>query len=175
MPKDWAEDQDRRRTCGVPENVTFLEEWKIALALIDSALASGKPRVPVLADAGYGDATEFRDGLTDRNLLYVVGIKKDTTVWPPGTGPLPPESNTGKRGTVPKLLRHDKDHQPVSALDLARSLDPSSFTDVEWREGTKGGMTSRFAAVRVRRGGSRRPAGFCNAVVLGTRVVKARS
>lgn len=150
LTKEWAEDMDRRRKCGVPDDVVFQEKWKISLALIDGALATGKPAVPVLADAGYGDTTDFRDGLTDRELLYVVGIHKDTGVWPPGTGPLPPESNTGKRGPVPKRLRRDKDHQPVSVQDLARSLDPSAFTDVAWREGTKGEMVSRFAAVRVR-------------------------
>lgn len=150
LPKDWAEDQDRRGKCGVPEDVAFLEKWRIALLLIDDALATGKPRTNVLADAGYGDATEFRDGLTARNLPYVVGIKKDTTVWPPGKGPLPPESNTGKRGTVPKRLRRDKNHQPVSALEVAKSLAPSDFANLTWREGTKGEMTSRFAAVRVR-------------------------
>ena len=150
LTKEWAEDMDRRQKCGVPEDVAFQEKWKIALSLIDDALATGKPAVPVLADAGYGDTTDFRDGLTDRDLLYVVGIHKDTSVWPPGTGPLPPGSNTGKRGTVPKRIRRDKDHQPVSAQDLARSIAPSAFTDVAWREGTKGEMVSRFAAVRVR-------------------------
>ncbi len=150
LPKDWAEDMERRRKCGVPDDIEFQEKWKIGLSLIDEALATGKPRVPVLADAGYGDTTDFRDGLTDRELLYVVGIHKDTSVWPPGTGPLPPESNTGKRGTVPKLLRRDKDHQPVSVLALATSLGPEAFTEIIWREGTKGEMDSRFAAVRVR-------------------------
>jgi SRSO17 transposase len=150
LTKEWAEDMDRRRKCGVPDDVAFQEKWKISLALIDGALATGKPAVPVLADAGYGDVTEFRDGLTDRGLPYVVGIKKDTTVWPPGKGPLPPESHTGKRGTVPKLLRRDKDHQPVSILELARSLESTAFTEVAWREGTKGEMVSRFAAIRVR-------------------------
>lgn len=150
LPKEWAEDQERRRKCGVPDDVDFLVKWKIGLSLIDDALASGKPRVPVLADAGYGDTTAFRDGLTDRGLSYVVGIGKETSVWAPGTGPLPPAPRTGKRGQPPKCLRRDEDHQPVSVLDLASQLEPSGFTDVVWREGTKGEMVSRFAAIRVR-------------------------
>lgn len=150
LTQEWAEDIDRRRKCGVPDDVEFQEKWKIGLSLVDEAFATGKPRVPVLADAGYGDTTDFRDGLTARGLRYVVGIHKETSVWPPGTGPVPPESNTGRRGTVPKRLRRDKDNQPVSALDLAKGLDPTEYAEITWREGTKGEMTSRFAAVRVR-------------------------
>ncbi len=149
LPKDWAEDPDRRQKCGVPEKIEFQEKWKIALMLVDDALASGKPRVPVLADAGYGDATDFRDGLTGRHLPYIVGVKKDTTVWEPGKGPLPPEPRTGKRGQPQKCLRRDEDHQPLPIVDIARGLDPSDFTEVVWREGTKCEMQSRFAAVRV--------------------------
>jgi SRSO17 transposase len=150
LTKEWAEDMDRRRKCGVPDDVAFQEKWQIGLSLIDEALASGKPRVQVLADAGYGDTTDFRDGLTTRELPYVVGVHKETSVWPPGTGPLPPKSDTGKRGTVPKRLRRDNDHQPISALDLAKCLDSTEYAEITWREGTKGEMTSRFAAVRVR-------------------------
>jgi len=47
-------------------------------------------------------------------------------------------------------LRRDDDHQPVSGLDLARSLSDDAWETVTWREGTDGAKTSRFVAVRVR-------------------------
>lgn len=47
------------------------------------------PTTPVLADAGYGTDTQFRDGLTELGLLYVVGIMSSVGVWKPGQAPLP--------------------------------------------------------------------------------------
>jgi SRSO17 transposase len=53
-------------------------------------------------------------------------------------------------GRPPRLLRRDKDHQPVSVKELARSLTARSWTSVTWRQGTRQKLRSRFAAVRVR-------------------------
>lgn len=151
LPESWANDMERRKKAKVPEDVRFQTKWQIALDLIDQALESGKPRAPVVADAGYGDTTDFRQGLTDRKLLYVVGIKGETTVWKPGTGPLrPPHKAPGTRGRQATLLRRDETHKPVAALALALGLPAGDWQDVAWREGTKEPLTSRFAAVRVR-------------------------
>jgi SRSO17 transposase len=38
----------------------------------------------VLVDAGYGDETAFRDGVTELGLLYSVGVRPDSSVWGPG-------------------------------------------------------------------------------------------
>ena len=53
-------------------------------------------------------------------------------------------------GRPPKLLRRDKQHQPISVKQLAESLAASSWENVSWREGTKQRLRSRFAAQRVR-------------------------
>jgi SRSO17 transposase len=37
-----------------------------------------------LADAGYGNDTDFRDGITEIGLAYAVGIQSSTSPWPPG-------------------------------------------------------------------------------------------
>ena len=149
LPKDWANDGERRRKAGVPPAIRFQKKWEIALDLIDHALASGKPRAPVAADAGYGDVTEFREGLTARQLPYIVGVKSTVSVWPPGHQPLPPKPHRGP-GRPSTSLRRDADHQPLTTLDLAKSLPPEAFQQVAWREGTRGTMRSRFAAVQVR-------------------------
>jgi SRSO17 transposase len=150
LPKTWAADPERRVEAGVPSDVVFLEKWRIALDEIDDLLAADVPPAPVVADAGYGDTTQFRDALTERGFSYVVGIKGETTVWPPGKGPLPPKPRSGGRGRPQKVLRRDEEHQPVTAHALAETLPSKAWKLVRWREGTKGTMTSRFAAVRVR-------------------------
>ena len=35
LPRDWAEDRDRCRACGIPDDVVHRPKWKIALALDD--------------------------------------------------------------------------------------------------------------------------------------------
>lgn len=149
LPEAWAADGERRAAAGVPEEVVFLEKWRIALEEIDRLLAEELPPAPVVADAGYGDVTEFRDELTARGFSYVVGVKKTTTVWPPGEEPLPPRRRS-KMGRPPTLLRRDEDHKPVSVRALADWLGDEVWETVPWREGTKGTLRSRFARARVR-------------------------
>src|SRR6266849_1764959 len=88
LPESWA--RGRRRAVGVPEAVSFQPKWQIALGQIQTLQGEGLPQAPVVADAGYGDTTAFRDALTSAGLPYVVGVKGETTAWPPGAGPRPP-------------------------------------------------------------------------------------
>ena len=149
LPEVWAGDPARRRKAGVPEDIAFQTKPQIALAQMRAALLAGVPSAVVLADAGYGVDTEFRDGITELGLPYVVGIQSSTTLWPPGQEPLPPKPWSG-RGRRPTRLRHDDDHHPVSAKDLAFGLPNKTFRRVTWREGSNTKLASRFAAVRVR-------------------------
>ena len=132
-----------------PRSLSLRRNGEFALAQIDQMLADDLPQAPVVADAGYGSNTEFREGLTTRGLAYAVGIMRDTTVWPPGQGPITPLPSGG-RGRPAKRLRRDPAHQPVAVRALARQLDRANWQLVRWREGTKGVMQSRFALTSVR-------------------------
>jgi SRSO17 transposase len=149
IPDTWAKDGPRRAAVGVPKEVKFKTKWQIAVDQVEQLLADGVAAAPVLADAGYGDTTEFRERITALQLPYAVGVKPETTVWPPGMQPLPPESPKG-RGRPAKRLRRTEVHHPVAVSRLAAELPPKAWREVRWREGTRGTMKSRFAAVRVR-------------------------
>src|SRR5690242_11211182 len=149
LPEAWAADPARRATAGVPEEIEFRTKPSIALDQIGQALAAGVPPGGVVTDAGYGNDTGFRDGITARGLPYVAGILGTTSLWPPGAGPLPPARRSGK-GRPPKRLRRDPEHRPLAAERLAAGLPASAWRTVTWREGTAGPLGSRFAAVRVR-------------------------
>ena len=149
LPQSWTDDPQRCKTAGVPADVRFATKPQISLAQIRQAKQAGLPGDVVAADAGYGDDTDYRHGITELGLLYVVGIKPGTTVWGPGTGPLPPKPWSG-RGTKPTRLRRDETASPVSVKALALSLKPSQWRQLTWREGTNTKLSSRFAAVRVR-------------------------
>jgi len=149
LPKEWAEDSERREKAEVPEEVEFQTKPAIALDQVRAAVAANLDRGVVLADAAYGINTEFRDGLTKLNLQYVMGVQSSMTVWEPGKQPLPAKPR-GITGRPPRLLQRSTDHQPVSVKQLAMSLEPTAFREITWREGTDRKLQSRFAAVRVR-------------------------
>ena len=149
LPQPWADDPIRRARAGVPDEVVFQTKPQIALVHIRAAIQAGVPKAPVLADAGYGIDTAFRDGITELGLAYVVGIQSHTSLWPPGTGPLPPKP-WGGRGRPPSLVRRDADHAPIPAKALAASLPRRAWRRLTWREGSNATLAGRFAAVRVR-------------------------
>ena len=102
LPKEWAEDAKRREKAEVPEEVEFQTKPEIALDQIRAAVAANLDRGVVLADAAYGINTEFRDGLTELGLQYVVGVPSSMTVWEPGKQPLPAKPR-GRMGRPPHI------------------------------------------------------------------------
>lgn len=144
LPEEWLEEK-RRQKAGIPKEVMFQPKWALALALIDRSLAWGVPRGVIVADVGYGNTTKFRTGLAQRELLFVVGVQSTTTVWVD-------LANLG----APSLERPDlSGWKPsdmgaaLSAAEVSQSWPQERWQRVTWREGTKGPMTSRFAAARV--------------------------
>ena len=149
LPKNWADDKVRRRAGGVPDDIVFATKPDIALEQMRQAIAAGVSMGVVLADAGYGDETAFRDGITQLGMYYAVGIRPGTTVWAPGTAALPPKAWSG-RGIRPTKLRRQPGNEPLSVKALAMALPENAWHKVTWREGTNTELSSRFAGVRVR-------------------------
>ncbi len=150
LPEVWCQDTKRCRQAGVPEGIGFQTKPEIALEQIRQAMERQVPVGVILADAGYGKGTQFRSALTQLGLQYIVGIESNATVWEPGQQPLPAAPRKPGRGAPPKRLRRAPDHQPLSARQLALGLPPSAWKDIGWRQGNRGILRSRFAAVRVR-------------------------
>jgi len=149
LPVDWATDSRRRRKSGVPETISFKTKPEIALEQIDAACKAGLPRGVVLMDAGYGCNTKLRTAISALALRYVAGILPNTSVWAPGTEPLPPKKWSGC-GRPPKLIRRDGKHRPLSVKELALGLPKRAWRIITWREGASAQLSSRFARVRVR-------------------------
>src|SRR6202043_3136042 len=150
LPEAWASDAARRSKTGVPEEIAFKTKPEIALEQIRAACAAGLPCGVVLMDAGYGTHSDLRTAVTALELPYVAGILSNTTVWAPGTRPLPPKAWKPGHGRPTKRLRRDAAHQPVKVKDLAFSLPAKAWRTITWREGTNVPLRSRFARLRVR-------------------------
>lgn len=149
LPEAWCADEQRRAQAKVPHATEFQRKWEIALSLLDAARENAGPTLPVLADAGYGDCRDFREGLRTRGLKYVVGVSSQTSVWRPATtlevirrdGPGRPRKRAeATDGSEPVLIE-------VLAQEL---LAAGQFKRICWRMGTKGPLEAEFAAVRVR-------------------------
>ena len=149
LPEIWAQDRTRRKETGIPQEISFATKPTIALQQIRQAVEEQVTTAPVLADAAYGNDNRFREGLTELRLAYVVGVQATTTVWRHGEAPLSAKRWKGL-GRPPKLLRRDKQHQPISVKQVAESLATSAWKNASWREGTKQKLRSRFAVLRVR-------------------------
>jgi SRSO17 transposase len=149
LPQEWTDDAARRKKAHVPEDVIFRTKPQIALEQLRWACEAGLPRGVVLLDAGYGNHTSLRTDITALGLSYAAGILSSTTVWAPGTAPLPPKRWSG-HGRHPTRLRCNAKHKPVSVKELALALPKRAWRTIGWREGTAGRLSSRFARVRVR-------------------------
>jgi SRSO17 transposase len=103
----------------------------------------------VLADSAYGDATEFRRALDGEGWPYCVGISSTLKVVAADHdfGQVPPYRGQGRPPTRPGKVRPGAKAPSVKEWAQERAKE---FRRVTWREGTKGKLSSRFAAWRVR-------------------------
>jgi SRSO17 transposase len=149
IPEEWDEDtelnRDRRTKCKLPEDVHHVEKWRQALAMIDELIGWGLQPPVMLGDGAYGDITEFRSGLTQRGLGYVLDVKGGTSAYPEAVQRERPEYRGRGR---PPVARYRQD--PSSLKDLALAAGHETAVTVTWREGTRGPMSSRFLTLRVR-------------------------
>ena len=149
LPQEWADDAARRRRAYVPEEIVFETKPEIALEQLRWACKAGLPRGVVLLDAGYGNHTNLRTQISALGLSYAAGILSNSSVWAPGTKPLPPKRWSG-RGRPPTRPRRSAKHKPVSVKQLALALPRRAWQTIGWREGSAAPLSSRFARVRVR-------------------------
>lgn len=144
LPAQW-DDDPRRAACRVPDQARHEPKWKLALGMIDELSGWGIQAPPVLGDAAYGDVTELRRGLEQRGLEYVLDVKGATSALPESASPERPEYSG--RGQPPKA----RYRRPFGTLsDLATAAGEDAYTQIQWREGTRGTLRSRFFAIRVR-------------------------
>jgi SRSO17 transposase len=148
LPEKWVRDPVRRKEAGVPEEITFKTKPELALDLIDEVKAWGLQDRLVLTDSGYGDVYEFRQGLRNRGLNYVVQVSGGLMAWTEDPHPAEPPMKRG--GKIPRTRFYASDFPlPRSLCQVAKDLPSQSWKKVTWREGTKGPLSSRFARVIV--------------------------
>jgi SRSO17 transposase len=147
LPKSWTSSPERLEAAGVPER--YRQErtkGQIALDLLDQVRGEGRlPGDIVITDAGYGVAQEFRDGVAQRRLSYIAGVKAEMVVFTDEPRWVQPQPSTrGRPQTNPRLA--EEGPRPVRLGELAGRWPRRKVT---WREGTKGKLSGKFSWVRV--------------------------
>ncbi len=148
LPKEWAENQERRAKAGVPEDIAFATKAEIALDLVRRALAWGVPVRWVLMDAGYDDLDVLVE-LERLELAFCIGVKRDFMVrvpeeieqWVP-----PPPARLGR----PRKHVDPRSMPSVYRVDEVQAALPASiWRAITYRQGTAGPLTKEFAAFAV--------------------------
>jgi SRSO17 transposase len=90
----------------------------------------------------YGLSAPFRQGLSERGLVWAVGIPHKQKGYPADVGMIFPVSGRGR-----PRERHIPD---VKSITPQAMLEGAKWQTVSWRKGTKDRLSTRFAVVRVR-------------------------
>jgi hypothetical protein len=143
LPESWTSDPERMAKAKVPaDRQVALTKPEIAIEEIDRIRAAGVRFACVLADAGYGMSAPFRQALSARSLSWTVGIPGRQKVYPADVAMIFPVAGHGR-----PRQHHIPDSKSLAAEKL---LAEQAWRSVSWRRGTKGRLSSRFAAIRVR-------------------------
>jgi SRSO17 transposase len=79
LPASWAGDRDRCAAAGIPEQVEFATKPRLAQAMLARALEAGVPFAWFTADEAYGQAKYLRRWLEERDVAYVMAIRRSDT------------------------------------------------------------------------------------------------
>ena len=81
LPQSWADDPDRRKQAGIPEDVVYRKKTDIALGQISHALHNGIRVFAWTFDQWHGRDGDFLDGLQDLGQNYVAEVPANFTGW----------------------------------------------------------------------------------------------
>lgn len=148
LPESWAEDEQRCKKAKIPQqHRVYQPKWVQALDMVKHARTNGVRFGWVGADSLYGNNQQFLNALEDGGEKFMADIHRTLKVWleqPDLEQPNPTRRRIGR---------------PVKRSNLKATFDPSAAQTVErvvrehfedearevtFRQGAKGGLTSRF-------------------------------
>ncbi len=130
LPQVWAEDGERRREAGVPEEVVFRTKGQLARMMIARAIAADVPFGWVAGDTVYGNDRRLRGWLEEQGIAYVLAVKSNEPLW------IDTEGGTAR----------------VVARDLAQEIPADQWQRLSAGEGSKGPRIYDWGLVSIRSG-----------------------
>ena len=128
LPRVWADDWERRREAGVPEEAVFRTKPQLAQLMLERALESGVPFAWFTGDEVYGSDRTLRLWLEREEIPHVMAVKSNEKLW----------------------ALTDKGPLPVRADRLASGVAASAWVRCSAGNGAKGPRVYDWAAVDIR-------------------------
>jgi SRSO17 transposase len=162
LPRDWADDPDRRAKTHVPPDVTFQESWRIAVDLLERCRRD-LPHAWVTGDDELGRPAEFRTWLRRHGERYILDVPCNTSV----------RDLECRRPRRRRAGRGRKRETPFCRADAWAARQPEArWTRLTVRDGERGPLQVDALTVRVRSKQERRVGPEERLVVM--RTVEAR-
>ena len=147
LPKEWADDPDRCRKAGVPEDERrFRTKPELALEIVRHARKKGLRYGWVGADAGYGKGPGFCFALDEMGETFCVDVHSDFQVYLKDPKPYLPEK-ADKAGRP--FTRYQSDQEGIEVRTLVDSLPARRWKTVTLRKTTRGVLRVRICRLKV--------------------------
>ncbi|WUA48017.1 transposase [Streptomyces sp. NBC_01367] len=147
---DRPEMAGRRKACRIPDTEHHRPKWELALEMLDELAGTGLRPAALVADTGCSATADFRHGLEDRGLAYVLQVKGEMTAHGQDTEPHRPAYG----GLGPRPLPRYRT-RPVSLREHVMAAGRDRGGNLTRRKGSKAAMSSHFVLLRVRLAGRR--------------------
>jgi SRSO17 transposase len=140
LPRDWADDPDRREKTHVPPDIKFQESWRIAVDLLERCRRD-LPHAWVSGDDELGRPAEFRTWLRRHGARYILDVPCNTSV----------RDLECRRPRRRRAGRGRKRETPFCRADAWAARQPETrWTRMTVRDGERGPRRVDALMVRVR-------------------------
>jgi SRSO17 transposase len=131
LPREWADDAERRAEAGVPEGTEFRTKPQLALEMLGRAIEADVPARWVVGDAVYGSDGKLRRALEAWGQAYALAVKstEKSTTFPPYAPP-----------------------GQVMVAEVADGLEPDAWHRLSCGDGAQGERLYDWACVPLRPG-----------------------
>ena len=147
LPEEWANDYERRKEAGVPEDVVFRTKPELALEMVRAAHERGAPFRWVGGDSLYGDSPGFVQGVRALDKWYVLDVSSSMHVWlsEPEVIPAGKQGTRGRTTTRPRVTT-----KPIPVGEVLAQLPKVVWQRVVVaEEGSQGPRTYEYTEVTV--------------------------
>ena len=128
LPREWADDPERRLEAGVPVDAAFQTKPQLARQMLERALVVGVPAAWVTGDEVYGGDRSLRLWLEAQQQPFVLAIKRTEPLW----------------------VRTERGPRQLAAAEIAATIASDDWMQLSAGDGTKGPRVYDWARVAIR-------------------------